>query len=96
MPCEVFESLKVHFIPEPLRPGHWRTEGTGWHIHAVEEGVVVNIHVDSNNPTQGVWRMMRHFVQDVVVTCLVSTQRYGQLCLRPYYVKGLGYQLVQV
>lgn len=85
VPHDIFERMKVHFTPEPHRAGHWRTEGCGWHLHAVDEGTCVNIHVDTSNPTRGLYRMARHFVQDVVVTCVCSSMMFGKVCLRPYY-----------
>lgn len=85
VPRRAFEVLKPHFEPEGYRPGHWRTPGTGWHLHAVEEGAMVNIHVDSHNPASNMLAMARHFMRDVVVTSFRSSVRYRKAALRPFY-----------
>ena len=81
---EEFHAIAHHFIPE-IRSGHYRTPRRWHHLHAVDEGDRINIHIDIANPMAGGLMMVAHFMLDVVTTGVAASLRYRRPCLRPFF-----------
>ncbi|MCP5405251.1 MAG: hypothetical protein H6922_03405 [Pseudomonadaceae bacterium] len=80
---EQFASVRKAFDAEPLRHGHWRSRAGGVHIHAVDEGDVINVHLDGSHPYAGPWAMLKHLYIDVIGTAIPTLWHFGRLALRP-------------
>lgn len=83
LPREAFHAISNSFQAEPLRHGHWRSRCNDTHLHAVDEGDFINVHLDGANPYGGLWSLFKHVYIDVIGTALPTLATYRRIALRP-------------